>query len=282
MKKVVLVVIVSYARVWLSRLVEAIVRGREPEIVIARNSRQAAKLVPVDTVLPARRLGVAKGGFEVPDSIDKHNDEVGRLFQGRHNPGVQGRILSIRHPKGKLEMNKGHRNAFRDDRVPVGAFLHAASPPYSAAVQKSHRRRQSCRQDSCTCVTMASIRCGSTKSRNFRDILYAQPGRIRNLSSRVRSCARLAGFSRRTALAYRQRQGDLISVTELARLLFVSKRYVRKKLLRKHILCPVTLLRGRKYVIRAKAEAYYRKRRRIARRALREMARVQQEGGFYS
>ena len=78
-----------------------------------------------------------------------------------------------------------------------------------------------------------------------------------------------------------QRQTDLMSVTELARLLFVSKHYVRKRLLRKHILRPVTVRRGRKYVSRAKAEAYYRKRRRIARRALRELARVSQEAGLY-
>jgi hypothetical protein len=29
-----------------------------------------------------KRLGVAKGQFEVPDDIDAHNDEVAQLFQG--------------------------------------------------------------------------------------------------------------------------------------------------------------------------------------------------------
>jgi len=29
-----------------------------------------------------KRIGVAKGLFEVPDSIDAHNDEVARLFLG--------------------------------------------------------------------------------------------------------------------------------------------------------------------------------------------------------
>lgn len=66
----------------LSRLVEAIEQGREREIIIARNGRPAAKLVPVDTVPVGRRLGVAKGKFEVPDSIDTHNAEVARLFLG--------------------------------------------------------------------------------------------------------------------------------------------------------------------------------------------------------
>lgn len=73
----------------------------------------------------------------------------------------------------------------------------------------------------------------------------------------------------------------LMSVAELARLLFVSPVFVRKKLLRKHTLRPVTVRRGRKFVLRAKADAYRRKRQRIARRALRELARTSQEVGLY-
>lgn len=66
----------------LSRLVEAIEQGQEREIVIARNGRPAAKLVPIDAVSAGKRIGVAKGLFEVPGSIDEHNDEVARLFLG--------------------------------------------------------------------------------------------------------------------------------------------------------------------------------------------------------
>ena len=66
----------------LSRLVEAIEQGQEREIVIARNGRPAAKLVPIDTAPSGKRIGVAKGLFVVPDSIDVHNDEVARLFMG--------------------------------------------------------------------------------------------------------------------------------------------------------------------------------------------------------
>lgn len=69
----------------LSRLVEAIEQGEAREIVIARNGRPAAKLVPMDAVPPGKRIGVAKGKFEVPDSIDAHNDEVARLFLGRQS-----------------------------------------------------------------------------------------------------------------------------------------------------------------------------------------------------
>jgi len=67
----------------LSRLVESIEQGREREIVIARNGRPAARLVPIEIVPAGKRLGVAKGLFEVPDSIDQHNDEVARLFMGK-------------------------------------------------------------------------------------------------------------------------------------------------------------------------------------------------------
>ncbi|MCA1978063.1 MAG: type II toxin-antitoxin system Phd/YefM family antitoxin [Thiobacillus sp.] len=66
----------------LSRLVEAIEQGREREIVIARNGRPAARLVPVDAPPPGKRIGVAKGKFEVPDDIDTHNDEIARIFHG--------------------------------------------------------------------------------------------------------------------------------------------------------------------------------------------------------
>jgi len=66
----------------LSRLVESIEQGRERQIVIARNGSPAAMLVPMDTQPAGRRIGVAKGKFKVPDSIDAHNEEVAALFLG--------------------------------------------------------------------------------------------------------------------------------------------------------------------------------------------------------
>lgn len=70
------------AKSTLSRLVEAIEQGHEREIVIARNGRPVARLVPMDAAPAGKRIGVAKGKFEVPGSIDVHNDEVARLFVG--------------------------------------------------------------------------------------------------------------------------------------------------------------------------------------------------------
>lgn len=66
----------------LSRLVESIEQGEEREIIIARNGRPAARLVPVDALPAGQRIGVARGKFEVPDDIDAHNDEVAALFLG--------------------------------------------------------------------------------------------------------------------------------------------------------------------------------------------------------
>lgn len=73
------------AKTNLSRLVEAIEQGEAREIIIARNGHPVAKLVPVNAVPPHRRLGVAKGLFDVPDDIDAHNAEVVRLFLGETN-----------------------------------------------------------------------------------------------------------------------------------------------------------------------------------------------------
>lgn len=67
----------------LSRLVEIVETGLEREIIIARNGRPVAKLVPLNNVQHSQRIGVAQGKFEVPDSIDTHNDEIARLFMGR-------------------------------------------------------------------------------------------------------------------------------------------------------------------------------------------------------
>jgi antitoxin (DNA-binding transcriptional repressor) of toxin-antitoxin stability system len=67
----------------LSRLVEDIETGRQCEIIIARNGRPVARLVPLDSEnAHGPRLGIAKGLFVVPDSIDEMNDEVANLFLG--------------------------------------------------------------------------------------------------------------------------------------------------------------------------------------------------------
>lgn len=64
----------------LSRLVEAVERGQETEIIIARNGRPAARLVAVAAQPVAQRIGIAKGRFTVPDTIDEDEAAIAALF----------------------------------------------------------------------------------------------------------------------------------------------------------------------------------------------------------
>jgi antitoxin (DNA-binding transcriptional repressor) of toxin-antitoxin stability system len=70
------------ARSSLSRLVDALERGVASEIVIARNGKPAARLVPIEPPAAGPRLGVAKGRFKLPESIDADNPAIASLFSG--------------------------------------------------------------------------------------------------------------------------------------------------------------------------------------------------------
>ena len=79
------------AKSTLSRLVQAVEEGREAEVVIARNGRPVARLVPIDKAPASRRLGVARGRFVVPDTIDAHDAEGAALFLGTAAASAAGR-----------------------------------------------------------------------------------------------------------------------------------------------------------------------------------------------
>lgn len=66
----------------LSQLVDAIESGAETEIVLARNGRPAARLVPI-AAKRAIRMGLARGKFTVPDDWDADDEEIAALFNGR-------------------------------------------------------------------------------------------------------------------------------------------------------------------------------------------------------
>ncbi|MBS0638596.1 MAG: type II toxin-antitoxin system prevent-host-death family antitoxin [Acetobacteraceae bacterium] len=70
------------AKTRLSRLVEAVEAGAEAEIIIARNGRPAARLVPIERASTGQRIGVAKGKFTVPETIDADEDSIAALFIG--------------------------------------------------------------------------------------------------------------------------------------------------------------------------------------------------------
>ena len=66
----------------LSKLLDAVESGAEKEVIIARNGRPAARLVPLERDDRPHLLGIAKGLFEVPDNIDEDNEEIARMFYG--------------------------------------------------------------------------------------------------------------------------------------------------------------------------------------------------------
>jgi len=66
----------------LSKLVAQVESGKEAEVIIARNGKPAVRLVRFGTGGIGKRIGAAKGCFEVPDSIDADNEEIAKLFSG--------------------------------------------------------------------------------------------------------------------------------------------------------------------------------------------------------
>ena len=66
----------------LSRLVQAVETGVEAEIVIARNGRPAARLVAMKQAVTGKRIGIAKGEFTVPETIDEAGADIAALFSG--------------------------------------------------------------------------------------------------------------------------------------------------------------------------------------------------------
>lgn len=70
------------AKTHLSRLAERAANGEE--IVIARDGKPLAKLVPVQEHHQPITFGLLKGKIEVPDDFDEPDEEVIALFEGEH------------------------------------------------------------------------------------------------------------------------------------------------------------------------------------------------------
>ncbi|OYU47169.1 MAG: prevent-host-death protein [Rhizobiales bacterium PAR1] len=72
------------AKSQLSRLVEAVESGAMAEIVIARNGKPAARLVPVQDPRPGIRLGLLAGRFSAPslEGLDADNELIAAAFLG--------------------------------------------------------------------------------------------------------------------------------------------------------------------------------------------------------
>lgn len=68
------------AKTALSRLIAELERGTEKEIVIARNGRPVARLLPLAAGVKGKRIGLLEGRFKAPRDFDARNAEVARLF----------------------------------------------------------------------------------------------------------------------------------------------------------------------------------------------------------
>ena len=73
---------VFQAKSTLSKLIERVETGKDEEIVIARHGRPVVRLTRLAVARPEKRIGVAKGRFRVPESIDADNAAVAKLFRG--------------------------------------------------------------------------------------------------------------------------------------------------------------------------------------------------------
>lgn len=77
-----MVVNVFEAKTQLSRLLRMIEMGRESSVIIARNGRPIARIVPLKSSPVSGRIGVARGRFTVPDNFDDADDEIVSLMAG--------------------------------------------------------------------------------------------------------------------------------------------------------------------------------------------------------
>lgn len=69
------------AKTELSRLIEAVEKGEADEIIIARNGKPVARLVPLKKMPAKRRIGFLKGQLKIPDDFDEiGREEIATMF----------------------------------------------------------------------------------------------------------------------------------------------------------------------------------------------------------
>ena len=63
-----------------SKLIRLVESRREELITVARNGKPVARIVPYESAPVSRRIGIAKGKFEVPDDFDAGNEEIAAML----------------------------------------------------------------------------------------------------------------------------------------------------------------------------------------------------------
>ena len=68
------------AKTHLSRIVEDLLTGRADQVVISRRGKPVVRVTPLGKTETDKRIGVARGQFEVPSNIDGANPEIASMF----------------------------------------------------------------------------------------------------------------------------------------------------------------------------------------------------------
>ena len=63
-----------------SKLIRLVESRREESITVARTGKPVARIVPYESAPVSRRIGIAKGKFEVPDDFDAGNEEIAAML----------------------------------------------------------------------------------------------------------------------------------------------------------------------------------------------------------
>jgi len=68
------------AKTHLSRIVRDLLSGVEEAVIVSRHGKPVVKIVRFRESGASRRIGAARGRFDVPDNIDALNPAVAELF----------------------------------------------------------------------------------------------------------------------------------------------------------------------------------------------------------
>ena len=63
-----------------SKIIAMLERKEEKEVIIARAGKPVVKIIRIEPVDIAKRIGVAAGKFVVPDDFDEPDDDIARMF----------------------------------------------------------------------------------------------------------------------------------------------------------------------------------------------------------
>ena len=70
------------AKTHLSRIVDDLVSGRDDRVIISRHGKPVVCVTPLPAIDTQKRIGIARGQFQVPDDIDASNAHISALFHG--------------------------------------------------------------------------------------------------------------------------------------------------------------------------------------------------------